>query len=304
MSNHEKITRDKFNYLKKYYDETWDEDQHTLHVGIFNSKRDSLGKSYDQATNYLIKNISAIVPITKNSTILDVGCGTGRTLIEICSKYNCYGVGIDLSDEQIKDAKLHLQKINKNRFLKKLSRINARFIRTSGSNLEKSLKKDQQFTHIISQDAIFLITNKQSFFKNIYRLLIPGGVFAVADFLSESGDRKITENEENLIYKLVNWNESLSFGAYQEILKVVGLTVIKTERKNDDMIQTYEKLAQKINQYISRDDKTFIELKERYESIVSAVKNGKISWGFFFAQKPPKRVALLARTKPKSIGRF
>lgn len=304
MFKQEIITRKKFNYLKKYYDKTWDSSRHTLHVGIFNHKKDSLDKAYKQATEHLIENITAIMPISKNSKILDVGCGTGRTLIEICAKHNCRGVGIDLSDEQIKDAQEYLQKINKNHSLQKLPKINVRFIRTSGSNLEKSLEKDRQFTHIISQDAIFLITNKQSFFENVYRLLIPGGIFAAADFLSESGDSKITESEKSLIYKLVNWNESLSLITYQDILKTVGLSVIKTERKDADMIRTYKKLAQKMNPYISLDDKTFTELKERYESIVSAVKNGKMSWGFFFAQKPPRKIALLAGTKPKSIGRF
>ena len=112
ISKHEKTTRDKFNYLKKYYDETWDETSHTLHVGLFENETDSLDDAYKQATNYLIKNILSFVPFNKKSSILDVGCGTGRTLVEICLEFGCRGVGIDLSDEQIKDAQAYLQKIN------------------------------------------------------------------------------------------------------------------------------------------------------------------------------------------------
>lgn len=303
MSENEKTTREKFNFLKKYYDETWDEKSHTLHVGLFQSDKDSLDDSYRHATDHLINNASEIVPITKNSIVLDVGCGTGRTLVDVCLQYGCRGVGVDLSDEQIKDAKNHINKINQERLLQGLPKIRAKFIRASGSELDKTFKKDNQFTHIISQDAILLITNKQSLFRNIHRLLVPGGIFAVADFLSESAPEERTESEENLIYKLVNWNEGLSFEAYRKILETIGLSVMKSERRDADMINTYAKLAQKMEQHIVGGDKTYTELKERYESIVSAVKNGKMGWGFFFAKKSQK-IALIAGTKEKSIGRF
>ncbi|OGD39276.1 hypothetical protein A3A25_03725 [Candidatus Azambacteria bacterium RIFCSPLOWO2_01_FULL_46_26] len=303
MSENEKSTREKFNFLKKYYDETWDENSHTLHVGLFQSDQDSLVDSYRHATDHLINNASEIVPITKKSVILDVGCGTGRTLVDVCLQYGCRGVGVDLSDEQIKDAKSHLNKINQDRLSQGLPKIRARFIRASGSELDKTFKKDNQFTHIISQDAILLITNKHSLFRNIHRLLVPGGIFAVADFLSESAPEERTESEENLIYKLVNWNEGLSFEAYRKILETIGLSVVKSERRDKDIINTYAKLAQKMGQHIVDGDKTYTELKERYESIVSSVKNGKMGWGFFFAKKSQK-TALIAGTKEKSIGRF
>ena len=304
MLKREKATREKFNYLKKYYDETWDKKSHTLHVGLFKSKEDSLEKSYQQATDYLVKNASSVVPFTKTSVILDIGCGAGRTLIDLCAQHGCGGVGIDLSDGQINDAKNYLNKINQDRLFQGLPKIRAKFIRASGSELGKTLKKDAQFTHIISQDAILLITNKQSLFYNIHRLLVPGGVFAVVDFLSESSTKKRTENEENLIYKLVNWNESLSFSAYKKIIEAVGLRVVKSEQRNTDMIRTYEKLAQKMANFTSNRDKTYAELNNRYIEIVAAVKNDKMGWGMFIAQKPPRKIALIAGTKPKSIGRF
>ena len=303
MSENEKTTREKFNFLKKYYDETWDENDHTLHVGLFQSDQDSLNDSYRHATDYLINNASEIVPITKKSIVLDVGCGTGRTLADVCLQYGCRGIGIDLSDEQIKDAENHLNKTNQEILLQGLPKIRAKFIRASGSELDRIFKKDNQFTHIISQDAILLITNKQSLFRNIHRLLVPGGIFAVADFLSESAPEERTESEENLIYKLVNWNEGLSFEAYRKILENIGLSVVKSERRDKDMINTYAKLAQKMEQHIVDGDKTYTELKERYESIVSSVEKGKMGWGFFFAKKSQK-TALIAGTKEKSIGRF
>ncbi|EKE06644.1 MAG: methyltransferase [uncultured bacterium] len=302
MANTEDKTRYKFNYLKKFYDETWDEKNHTLHVGLFKNEKDSLEKAYKNATDHLIKEISDIYPITKESSVLDIGCGTGRTLIDICNKNNCRGVGVDLSDEQIKDAKNHLTKLNKDKILKGLPKIKVKFIRASGGELDKIFDKDSLFTHIISQDAILLITNKQSLFDNIYRLLSPGGVLAIADFVSEAPAN--SQNEKKLIYNLVNWNERISFSIYERILKGLGLSIVKSERRDDDMIRTYNKLAQKIIKFDNNKDETYRNLKERYEKIVLSVKDKKMGWAFFFAQKPKKKVALIAGNKEKSIGRF
>lgn len=304
MSKQEKITRERFNYLKKYYDNSWDEKEHTLHVGLFKNKDDSLEKSYQQATQYLLKNLSAINPINQDSNILDIGCGTGRTLINICVKFGCRGIGIDLSDEQIKDAEIYLNKLNIKRAKENKTSIRAKFIRSSGSTLDKTLKEDSQFTHIISQDALLFVENKQSLFQNIYRLLTPGGVFAVADFLSESEAKDRTAKEEDLVYKLVNWNKGLSFEQYNQILKAVGLTIIHSEKRDPDMILTYDKLAQKMNQHPKSQEKTYLELKERYESIAQSTKDGKMGWAFFFTQKLPRKTALITGTKEKSIGRF
>jgi cyclopropane fatty-acyl-phospholipid synthase-like methyltransferase len=301
MLKQEEQTRKKFNTLKKYYDETWDPKYHTLHVGFFGNEAKTLFKAYEDATLNLIKKLNETSKITKGSIVLDIGCGTGRTLIYICEKYGCKGVGVDISDEMIKDAKKYLTEVNKNLKNKKL---NIKFIRGSGSKLLNIFKKGEKFTHIISEDAIFLVVNKKSLFKNLYRLLIPGGALAIADFLSERPKKELTEKEENLIYKLVNWTEGLSFDIYQDILKSVGFQNIQAEKRDNDMIKTYSILAKNLRKYVGSEDKTYKELQDRYENIVSAVKTGKMSWGLFFAKKPRKKQVLLAGTNKKSIGRF
>lgn len=304
MIESEKVTKAKFNFLKKYYDETWDDVDHTLHVGVFKSERDSLAKAYAQATQYLVQHMIHTLPITQSSVILDIGCGTGRTLIDLCVQFGCSGVGIDLSDEQIRDAQQYARAVNARRIQKGLSRIKIKYMCASGSDLSGVFKKDEQCTHIISQDALFLVADRQSLFRNIQRLLVPGGVFTAVDFLSESTEENRTTEEQELVYGLVNWNESISFVSYKNILQSVGLSSVQAELRNEDMILTYSKLAKKMEKYIQKGDATYAELRDRYLSIVSSVKQGKMAWGFFVAQKPKRKTVLLAGTKEKSIGRF
>ncbi|MFA6521989.1 MAG: SDR family NAD(P)-dependent oxidoreductase [Patescibacteria group bacterium] len=304
MSSQENATRDKFNALKKYYDETWDEDSHTLHVGLFQTGHDSLTDAYANATKHLIDRIIAISPIDNKSIILDVGCGTGRTLIEICEAFGCSGVGIDLSDAQILDAQTYLSDLNGARTAKGLSKIHARFVQGSASELDEVLNKDERFTHVISQDAIMLVANKQSLFENVYRFVAPGGVLAITDFLSEVQAINMPKSDQQLVYSLVNWTGELSEDAYLKILNTVGFVGVTVERHDADMIRTYQMLADKMQPYTNQDDTMYKDLQSRYRHIVDAVKRGKMGWGLFIAKKLVRKTALITGTKKHSIGRF
>lgn len=296
MLKKESLTRKKFNNLKKYYDKTWDPQSHTLHVGIFNSPKNTLSAAYQNATDYLISKINKLSAINKDSVVLDVGCGTGRTIIEICSKYNCQGVGIDISDEQIKDAKDYLADLNK---ISK-NKIKCEFIRGSASEIDAYIKGMEKFSHIISQDALLLVINKKRCLNGLYKLLKHDGALAIADFLSESTiDDK---NENRLVKKFVNWDKSLSFNDYIHILNGINFQVIHQEQRNTDMIKTYKLLAKKIKPLI-KSENTYQDLYDRYNGIVKTIKNGQMGWGIFVAQKIRKQ-ALIAGTRQKSIGRF
>lgn len=296
MLKKEMVTRKKFNYLKNYYDKTWDPSGHTLHVGIFNSPKNTLVEAYQNATDYLISKINKLSAFNKNSVILDVGCGTGRTLIETCAKYNCRGVGIDISDEQIKDAKAYLADLNK--VSKK--KINCKFICGSASEIDAHIKGKEKFSHIISQDALLLIINKKRCFEGLYKLLKYNGIFAVTDFLSESEIKE--KNEDRLVKKFVNWDKSLSFDDYIRILNETSFHMVHSELRNQDMIKTYQLLAEKMKPFIKTDN-TYQDLCNRYNGIVKAIKKDQMGWGIFVAQKIRKQT-LIAGTKRKSIGRF
>ena len=271
---------------------------------MFQTGHDSLPEAYANATKHLFDRINVIAPINYKLTLLDVGCGTGRTLIEICATFGCSGVGVDLSDAQILDAQAYLLELNVTRTTQGLPEIRARFVQGSASELETVIKKDERFTHVISQDAIMLVANKQSLFENVYRFLAPGGVLAVTDFLSEVSATNMLESDQRLVYSLVNWTGELSQDVYLKILNTVGFAEATVERHDADMIRTYQMLADKMQPYTNQDDKMYKELQSRYQHIVDAVKRGKMGWGLFLAQKLVRKTVLIAGTKEHSIGRF
>ncbi len=294
----EERTRQTFNRLKRYYDETWDPKQHTLHVGIFRPETKTLRQAYAYATNYLLGQIHKVRPFTKESNVLDVGCGSGKTLLDLCKRHECSGVGIDLSDAQIRSARTMLHAINEERRKKGKPRLRCHFIRGSGSNLQ-TLLRGQLFTHIMSQDALFLVVRKLACYRQIFRHLVPEGVFATTDFLEE----RRGQSRKILTHRVVNWKQGLSFQQYKTILQSIGFSVLRAEQRNQDMIKTYTLLGRSLQRLLLNNDSTYRTLFDRYHSIVNSVRKKHMGWGMFVAQKPADRTILLTGTKPHSLSR-
>ena len=263
--------QDTFNRLKGAYDTSWDPTSHTLHVGLFRNDDESLATAFRNTNDYLRSLIESHVPLNNGSRILDVCTGTGRTLLELTGLYGCKGVGIDLSEEQIKDAR-------------KNDNGKCQFIVGSASELSDYLPKDS-FTHIVSQDGIFLVYDKERCLQEIYDSLSSEGIFVFSDFLAEVSKEEMESRRRAGVYKTVKWERGISHDDYVAVLSDIGFSVLHTERRGEDMIKTYEKLIPQTKRLLAEDSETCDKLVSRYQSIVDSVKDGELDWGWFVAKK-------------------
>jgi ubiquinone/menaquinone biosynthesis C-methylase UbiE len=98
--------------------------------------------------------------LTPDSTILEVGCGTGNYIIAIYKATGCRCWGIDTSDEMIAGARGKFSEV----------------IFQPGS-AEKLDFPDATFDFIFSVDVIHHLGKHRCYFQEAYRTLKPGGVF-------------------------------------------------------------------------------------------------------------------------------
>lgn len=78
--------------------------------------RASLGDK-SGSDDFILKDLEKrmiFTEIKENSTIIEVGCGNGSTLIELCKKKKCTGIGLDFSIKMIDLANQNLKKENEN----------------------------------------------------------------------------------------------------------------------------------------------------------------------------------------------
>jgi len=136
---------------------------------------------------------SPLPPLLEGMTVLDLGCGTGRD-VYIASKLvgeSGRVIGVDMTTEQIETAKKY-QEEQRKRF--GFNTSNVVFYQGYIEDLQSLGIADNSVDVVISNCVINLSPAKEQVFKEIYRVLKPGGELFFADVFS---DRRIPEELAN-----------------------------------------------------------------------------------------------------------
>ena len=136
---------------------------------------------------------SPLPPLLEGMTVLDLGCGTGRDVYvasKLVGETGC-AIGVDMTTEQIETAKKY-QDEQRKRFGFESS--NVKFVQGYIEDLKPLGIEDNSIDVVISNCVINLSPAKEMVFKEIYRVLKPGGELFFADVFS---DRRIPETLAN-----------------------------------------------------------------------------------------------------------
>lgn len=134
---------------------------------------DSIGNNYNstrQADPYILNKLIILLNLHQDKIYLDLGCGTGNYTCELANKgYTFYGV--DPSEKMLKEAQ------RRNNSIKWLP-----------GSAEQIPARDQSFDGIVATLTIHHWTNMAMAFKEINRVLKPGG--RIVFFTSTPGQMK------------------------------------------------------------------------------------------------------------------
>lgn len=227
------------------------------------------------ATSFGCGNPLAFSGVRQGDTVLDLGSGAGFDLLLAGDKVGREGrvIGIDMTDEMI------------NRARQNIKAAGATNVEVRKGLIENLPVKSSSVDWVISNCVINLSPEKSKVFKEIYRVLKPGGHISISDIVADELPDEIRDNKG-----LYN---SCVAGAVSEDDYIAGLTEAGLCN-----IQVQERLVFEIAQIKAAFDneetglaQLFHELPEpeRQEAIDRLISQaaGKVWSAKFTAQKQP-----------------
>lgn len=270
----ERDVEDFFDQTLQNYLGFWDSDG-VLHTGYFTDEADN---DYRAAAERTSAVLAADAGIDSSSYVLDIGCGCGNFLTYLAEQFDCQGEGLDLSEERIKFAQRRLADGER-----KL-RIGFRH----GSATRQPYEPGT-FSHVVSQDALFLIPDKPRSHAEMYRVLQPGGILALSDFLQPT--EEISERARQHVYDRVRWSGGYSLAGYRAALEAAGFEIVLARDLDRHIRHTYEVLGITARQRAQTTaDSAAREWMEAFATscgeIEAAIDRGEFGWAMIIARKP------------------
>jgi sarcosine/dimethylglycine N-methyltransferase len=250
-----------------------------IHYGCFRSATDSVFESSKATNDRLLTCLDWTLPVTHQSTVLDLGSGHGGISHEIAVRFGCKVLGVNISPEQ--------NKMN----LEEAARLGvADLVDVRLADFNDGLPEDftAQFTHVISCEVLCHAANKPDLFKDLKRVLKPGGALVFTDIMGADGaDEQVLKDftDRNATTKMARPSE------YLRMLKDAGYKQGSSLDFSPHLVYYFQSMVDQIHRH--RDEMLKEGCSEAYlakwmESLTNRVdiqKNHKVfSWGIFTAR--------------------
>lgn len=252
------------------YRSLWDEDG-SVHWGVFDS---STGDDFLKAGANLNRMMVDKGGITKDASVLDVGCGNGTIAIWLSQTVGCAATGIDLSGVRIENAQGKLAQLP--------AELRARlaFKKASAADLPFA---DETFTHVWSQACIYHVHDQETALREAYRVLQSGGIFVFDDLFKPKSD--VSTEAQKYVYERLYFNTDYNYETYQNTLKSIGFEILETQDLSAHLAKSYTRLADMADEKAGEHKAHFEALSLAYRETVKAVERDEVGWGLFVCRK-------------------
>ena len=156
----------------------------------------------------------------RDKRVLDIGCGIGGPAFFLARNYGANVVGIDLEPQLIEIAKQSAKKHGLE------AKTEFQVVEAGPLGFP-----DESFEFVVSSGAFTQISNKLEMFKEVLRVLKPGGVFSSYDWMKREG-----EYSEDMLYwfKLEGLTYAMATPElHDELLREAGFVDISVVEKSD-----------------------------------------------------------------------
>lgn len=244
---------------KKWYDFLANQDNENnflfMNYGYHNSEEELSLLKEDEVNRYQIQLYESVLTDLdlNNKNLLEVGSGRGGGLDYISRYKNLSSLtGIDLSSKAISKA------------TNSFSRSNINFVNASADNIPLD---DNSIDVIINVESSHCYPNMDDFIRETFRVLKPGGYFAICDIRNQSGVDNMELSFKKCGYTLLKKNNITD-----NVLQALGLM-------SDDRI----KISDRMPSFLKKAFLDFAGVKS--SSVFDLLKNNKLIYISYLLRK-------------------
>ncbi len=148
-----------------------------VHFPYYGSSNDSLIDGQVNLTEACMRHF----PDLRGNRLLEVGCGNGVQSMYVLSRYGPDWVtGLDYNADNVELA---------NRIAARKGLRHIDFVESDAQKMHAI--PDNSYDALLNVESAFHYPDKDAFFREIYRILKPGGVFVIADILMKPNNRNV-----------------------------------------------------------------------------------------------------------------
>jgi SAM-dependent methyltransferase len=135
--------------------------------------------AYRVAGEAMTDAVVAAAGITDGARVLDVGCGFGGTLDHIAQRHRCALAGLNIDGRQLRRARHLLGSFGRGPGIGSVPLVLGDGCRLPVAN--------GSLDHVLAIECLFHFPSRKAFFREVTRVLRPGGTLALSDFVAVHG---------------------------------------------------------------------------------------------------------------------
>jgi len=244
-----------------------------LHIGIYEREGESI---FDASRRTVKKMAERLAGFPAGSKVVDLGAGYGGSMRYLAREMGFHCTCLNLSPVQNE----------RNRTMNREQGLDDK-LEVFDGNFEELPFEGQAFDIAWSQDSILHSSDRQKVFREVDRVLKPGGVFVMTDPMMRE-DAPLSELQP--VFDRIHLDSMGSVEKYAAYARELGWTMDDPEERTRDLVAHYSsvlrELESRTEELLNYCSTEYLErMKKGLRHWITAGENGALFWGILFFRK-------------------